>query len=111
MEPAILTNYTWASKIRPGRPQCSAIGKIVAKAIAFGYTTSETVQYLVGETEVTLIEATDNPFGIEGVEAGQTQWPADIYDINGRMIKKAATSLEGLEKGLYFIKGQKVLVK
>ncbi len=89
----------------------SAIGKIVAKAIAFGYTTSETVQYLVGETEVTLIEATDNPFGIEGVEAGQTQWPADIYDINGRMIKKAATSLEGLEKGLYFIKGQKVLVK
>ena len=89
----------------------SAIGKIVAKAIAFGYTTSETVQYLVGETEVTLIEATDNPFGIEGVEAGQTQWPADIYDINGRMIKKAATSLEDLEKGLYFIKGQKVLVK
>ena len=68
--------------------------------------------YLIaGEQYMGSTSVTDNPFGIEGVEAGQTQWPADIYDINGRMIKKAATSLEGLEKGLYFIKGQKVLVK
>ncbi len=48
---------------------------------------------------------------IEGVQVEGTQWPADIYDLSGRMIKKAATSLEGLEKGLYIVNGKKLLVK
>lgn len=38
-------------------------------------------------------------------------WPADIYDITGRMVRKGAISTEGLHAGLYFIKGKKVLVK
>lgn len=38
-------------------------------------------------------------------------WPADIYDITGRMVRKGAISTEGLHVGLYFIKGKKVLVK
>lgn len=38
-------------------------------------------------------------------------WPADIYDITGRMVRKGAFSTEGLHAGLYFIKGKKVLVK
>ena len=54
---------------------------------------------------------TDNPFGIDVTTTEEIQWPADIYDIKGRMVKKEATSLEGLQSGLYLIKGQKVLVK
>ena len=38
-------------------------------------------------------------------------WPADIYDMNGRMIRKNAYSLYGLEKGLYIVNGKKVMVK
>ena len=49
--------------------------------------------------------------GIEDVEADMTQWPADIYDLTGRQVKQAATSLEGLQKGIYLIQGRKVLVK
>lgn len=49
--------------------------------------------------------------GIEDVEADKTQWPADIYDFTGRQVKQAATSLEGLQKGIYLIQGRKVLVK
>ncbi len=68
--------------------------------------------YLIaGEQYAGSGSVTDNPFGIDAIETGNVQWPADIYDINGRMVKKNAESLEGLQKGLYFIKGQKVLVK
>ncbi|MDE7381403.1 MAG: hypothetical protein K2N03_04660 [Muribaculaceae bacterium] len=34
-----------------------------------------------------------------------------IYSIDGRMVKANATSLDGIEKGLYIVDGRKVLVK
>lgn len=37
--------------------------------------------------------------------------PADIYSINGVLVRKNATSLEGVEKGLYIINHKKVVVK
>ncbi|MBR4846535.1 MAG: hypothetical protein IKU98_08995, partial [Bacteroidaceae bacterium] len=37
--------------------------------------------------------------------------PADIYSINGVLVRKNATSLEGLEKGMYIINHKKVVVK
>ena len=49
--------------------------------------------------------------GIEAIHAAGVQWPADIYDITGRMVKKGVTSLEGLQKGLYLINGKKVMIK
>ena len=48
---------------------------------------------------------------IEVTQADERIWPADIYDLSGRMIKKNSTSLENLDKGIYFIKGHKVIVK
>ena len=48
---------------------------------------------------------------IEVTQADERIWPADIYDLSGRMIKKNSTSLENLDKGIYFIKGHKVVVK
>ena len=37
--------------------------------------------------------------------------PADIYSVSGALVRKAATSLEGLEKGVYIINRKKVVVK
>ena len=56
---------------------------------------------------VTVIEAD----GIENCKAEDDTWPADIYDITGRMLKKNATSTDDLEKGIYLIKGRKVIIK
>ena len=75
-----------------------------------GYLTADGAQLFVNAVEY-LIAGEQYITSIEGVRVEATQWPADIYDLSGRMIKKAATSLEGLDKGLYFIQGKKVLVK
>lgn len=36
-------------------------------------------------------------------------WPADIYDIHGRLIRTQATSLDGLKKGVYIINNHKAI--
>lgn len=38
-------------------------------------------------------------------------WPADIYDLQGRIIRHQATSTDGLPKGIYLINHRKVVVK
>lgn len=58
--------------------------------------------------EVTDIERpVVNPHGEEPLFAT----PADVYDITGVCVRKQATSLEGLRKGFYIVKGRKVIVK
>lgn len=76
-----------------------------------GYLTADGAQLFVNAVEYLIAGEQYAPNAIEGVEVEATQWPADIYDLSGRMIKKAATSLEGLEKGLYIVNGKKLLVK
>ena len=76
-----------------------------------GYLTADGAQLFVNAVEY-LIAGEEYQFvGINNVQVEGAQWPADIYDLSGRMIKKAATSLEGLEKGLYIVNGKKLLVK
>ena len=36
-------------------------------------------------------------------------WPADVYDVHGRLVRKAATSLDGLSRGVYMVNNQKVV--
>lgn len=36
---------------------------------------------------------------------------ADIYDLSGRMVKKGATTTDGLMKGVYLVNGKKVVLK
>ena len=77
-----------------------------------GYLTADGAQLFVNAVEYLIAgEQYEGPNAIEGVLVEGAQWPADIYDLSGRMVKKAATSLEGLQKGLYIINGKKVLVK
>ena len=36
---------------------------------------------------------------------------ADVYDLNGKQLRKGATSTAGLQKGIYIINGKKITVK
>lgn len=49
----------------------------------------------------------------DGIDAVQTDGgdAADIYDVTGRLVKKSATSTEGLQKGVYLQGGEKLIVK
>jgi len=46
---------------------------------------------------------------IERVSYSLSQ-PADIYSVSGAMVRKQATSLKGLAKGVYFINGNKIII-
>lgn len=47
---------------------------------------------------------------IDGIEAAQ-QSSANIYNLNGQLVRQGATSTEGLPSGLYIVGGKKVVVK
>lgn len=36
-------------------------------------------------------------------------WPAKVYDLNGRLVKARAASLEGLAEGVYVVQGKKIM--
>ena len=42
-------------------------------------------------------------------ESEQTTWPADVYDLNGRLVKQGALNLDGLRKGVYIVNGKKIV--
>ena len=39
------------------------------------------------------------------------QQPANIYDLNGRLVRARATTLEGLKPGIYISRGRRFVVK
>lgn len=45
--------------------------------------------------------------GINGINVDFS--PVDIYDLTGKIVKKGATSLDGLKRGVYIINGQKII--
>lgn len=52
----------------------------------------------------------------DGISATVTEsgadslWPADVYDIQGRLVRRQAHSLQGLDKGIYIVKNRKVMI-
>ena len=46
---------------------------------------------------------------IDGIDSNNVNFPADIYNVGGMLVRKNATSLDNLPAGIYFINGQKVL--
>lgn len=36
-------------------------------------------------------------------------WPADVYNLNGQLVLKHATNLDALPKGVYLVKGKKIM--
>lgn len=52
--------------------------------------------------------------GIDCIENGQltiSQFPANIYSLDGRLVKANANDLKGLSKGIYVVNGKKIIVK
>lgn len=56
------------------------------------------------------IDAIGTASGVENVNAADAK-AFDIYDINGRIVRRNAVSFDGLDKGIYISKGKKVVVK
>ena len=53
----------------------------------------------------------DTPTGIGTAAAtGDVQWPADIYSTDGTLVRRAATSAQGLPAGIYVAHGKKIVV-
>lgn len=59
------------------------------------------------ETVVTYINGVQE----DGIISNIFDGPTGIYTINGQLIRKDATSLEGLPKGIYIVNGKKIAVK
>ena len=47
----------------------------------------------------------------DGINEISAEKPATVYDLKGNQIRKNATSVEGLSKGVYIINNKKVIVK
>lgn len=68
-------------------------------------TTAKGVEETVDNTTASIV-ATD----IATMEQSD-QWPAEIYDLSGRLVRRGATSLHGLHQGIYIINQKKVTIK
>ena len=62
------------------------------------------------EIEGVVEQVNGNTTAIEGIEAAQ-QHDANIYNLNGQLVRQGATSTEGLPSGLYIVGGKKLVVK
>lgn len=62
------------------------------------------------EIEGVVEQVNGNTTAIEGIEAEQ-QHDANIYNLNGQLVRQGATSTEGLPSGLYIVGGKKLVVK
>ena len=62
------------------------------------------------EIEGVVEQVNGNTTAIDGIEAAQ-QHNANIYNLNGQLVRQGATSTEGLPSGLYIVGGKKLVVK
>lgn len=69
--------------------------------------TSKVFEY---EIEGVVEQVNGNATAIDGIEAAQ-QHSANIYNLNGQLVRQGATSTEGLPSGLYIVGGKKLVVK
>lgn len=59
---------------------------------------------------ITFYYTLDTGSAVEGVEAAENT-VYNVYDLNGRIVRRNAADLNGLDKGVYIVNGEKVLVK
>jgi hypothetical protein len=79
----------------------SGSGNALIEEVVFVDTDKEPVAY---------DSAMLNTTGIISIGSAFDQ-PTDIYSVNGKLIKKDATSTRGLAKGVYIVNNEKVIVK
>lgn len=108
---------------------CGSYEASISMAGKYGVADQEGVQKLVLGGEDSTLKATrayftksgdqpamininldGNATGIENIEQNQADI-YDVYNLQGQLIRKNATSLNGLAKGIYIVNGKKVMVK
>jgi len=99
-----LTNEALAE----GAQLCISMKDAAGKTVAFtngraAYNNGQMVGIMPGSTVL------GGTTGIDGVNAGFA--PSDVYSIDGRIVKKNATTLDGLQPGVYVVNGRKVVVE
>ena len=60
--------------------------------------------------ELVVVDENGEVTGVEELPLTEDEnavWPADVYDLNGRLVKAQAKNLEDLPKGVYVVNGQK----
>ena len=72
------------------------------------FVTTNGAEVTLNDAQTTISFVTN---GIDETTAYEAVFPADIYDIQGRLVCKDAQSLEGLSKGIYLVNRRKVVVK
>ena len=65
----------------------------------------------VAPTQIKLlvVDQNGNVTGVEEVQINSNVWPANVYNIQGKLVKANANSLQGLPKGVYIVNGKKVI--
>ena len=79
--------------------------KYVLPALALGMTWDMSK---ISEGKLTIVA---DPTAIGVVPYGKQYGINDIYDLKGQLVRKNATSTEGLPSGVYFRNGKKIVVK
>jgi hypothetical protein len=75
-----------------------------------GTTTVERILLVTADAaEKHFADLTCSTTGIDTI-AGQEE-PADVYTTDGRLVRRQATSLSGLKKGIYVVNGKKMVVR
>src|SRR5574344_1997178 len=64
----------------------------------------------VGAKEMS-INVDGTPTSISEINGAEANAPANIYNLNGQLIRRNATSTNSLAKGIYIVNGKKVTVK
>lgn len=77
---------------------------------AFAMTATETTY---GELQQFETEAVDDPIkdSIETVEIAEPAGEFDIYNLQGRCVRRKATDFSGLRSGIYIANGRKIMVR
>ncbi len=78
-------------------------GEIIRTKVAIEYDGKLYVYNLVLGTEATISSVQD-------IES-DVKTAGNVYDLSGRLVRKGATSVNGLDKGIYILNGKKYLVK
>ena len=93
-------NATFSSD-SPIKLQLNGSGNVKVEETVFVDTDEEAVAF----------EATT--LGTTGIATVGTSFakPSDIYTVDGKLVKKDATSTQGIAKGVYIVNNQKVIVK
>ena len=62
--------------------------------------------------ELVVVDENGEVTGVEELPLTEDEnavWPADVYDLNGRLVKAQAKNLNELPKGVYIVRGEKIV--